>query len=88
MGSGLASEHWAVLRYYAILQDLTLLSGGLNVALFTPMALASRRPDFMQAWLAETDAGEVRFYCQEEQLVHRFPLGQFLVAGGLPIPAV
>lgn len=63
-------------------------AGGLNVALFTPMALAARRPDFMQAWLAETDAGEVRFYCQEERLVHRFPLGQFLVAGRLPMPAV
>ncbi|WP_281505759.1 hypothetical protein [Aromatoleum buckelii] len=42
----------------------------------------------MQAWLAETDAAEVRFYCHEEWFVHRFPLGHFLVAGGLPMLAV
>lgn len=62
--------------------------GGLNVALFTPMALAVRRPDFTEAWLAETSAAEVRFYCRAEQRVHRFPLERFLVGERLPTPAV
>lgn len=61
---------------------------GLNVALFTPLALVSRRPDFMEPWLAETGAAEVRFYCREEHRVHRFPLQGFLVDGRLPTPAV
>ena len=63
-------------------------SGGLNVALFTPTALAARRPHFTQAWLAETNGIEVRFYCQEERLVHRYALEQFMAAGRLPMPAI
>lgn len=64
------------------------LERGINVALFTPMALAVRRPVFTEAWLAETSADEVRFYSREEHRVHRFPLQRFLVDGRLPTPAV
>jgi hypothetical protein len=61
---------------------------GLNVALFTPAALATPRPSFMQSWLAETSASGVRYYSPEERALLRFPLEQFLVAGRLPVPAV
>lgn len=61
---------------------------GFNVALFGPASLASRRPTFTQAWLAETGASGVRFYGAEERVLQRFSLEQFLVAGRLPMPAV
>lgn len=61
---------------------------GVNVALFTPASLASRRPTFTQAWLAETGASGVRFYGPEEHVLQRFSLEQFLVDGRLPTPAV
>lgn len=63
-------------------------AGGLNVALFAPSSLATRRPSFTQAWLAETSASGVRFYSPEERALQRFSLEQFLVAGRLPMPAV
>lgn len=62
-------------------------TGGLNIALFTPSALAARRPTFSQAWLVETGGAGVRFYSAEERSLLRFPLEQFLVAGRLPTPA-
>jgi hypothetical protein len=61
--------------------------GGLNVALFTPSALASRRPHHQVEWLCETGADVVRFYSYEAQRVRQFPLQQFLVDGALPTPA-
>ena len=63
-------------------------AGGINVALFTPAALASPRPAFTQAWLGETSGEGVRFYCPEERRVAAFELGDFMVDGRLPMPAV
>lgn len=63
-------------------------SGGVNVALFAPASLASRRPTFTQTWIAETGASGVRFYGPEEHVLQRFSLKQFLVDGRLPTPAV
>jgi hypothetical protein len=62
--------------------------GGVDVALFTPRALAARRPSFTEAWLAATSAEGVRFYSAEERSVQRFAVEQFLVAGRLPMPAL
>lgn len=61
--------------------------GGLNVALFTPAALASRRPTMTQEWLCETRGETVHFYGAEERAVHRFGLSDFAVEGVLPMPA-
>jgi len=61
--------------------------GGLNVALFTPSALASRRPHRQVEWLCEMGADVVRFYSHEAQQLRQFPLQQFLVDGALPTPA-
>ena len=61
--------------------------GGINVALFTPAALASRRPHHQVEWLCETGAETVRFYSHEARQLRQFPLQQFLVDGTLPTPA-
>ncbi|QSA95719.1 RES family NAD+ phosphorylase [Methylococcus sp. EFPC2] len=61
--------------------------GGVNVALFTPSALASRRPESTQNWQAETIGDHVSFYSPEQAAFHGFELSIFLVDGKLPIPA-
>ena len=61
--------------------------GGINVALFSPAALAARRPRLQVEWLCETRAQTVRFYSHEAQELRQFPLQQFVVDGALPTPA-
>lgn len=61
--------------------------GGINVALFTAAALASRRPHHQIEWLCETRLDLVRFYSHEAGELRQFPLQQFLVDGALPTPA-
>lgn len=61
--------------------------GGTNVALFTPRALSSRRPQRREAWLCETSAELVRFSAREQGRVHAFPFSTFAVGGKLPRPA-
>ncbi len=60
---------------------------GLNVALYTPNAFASEKPDWQQAWICETRAEMVSFYNKESGSLG-FGLEQFLVNGQLPTPAV
>jgi hypothetical protein len=60
---------------------------GLNVALYTPAALADARPRFVQEWLCETDAERVRYYSREGGELREFRLDQFVVDGVLPTPA-
>ncbi|MGH8161815.1 MAG: RES family NAD+ phosphorylase [Gammaproteobacteria bacterium] len=60
---------------------------GINVALFTPHAFASRRPQRREAWLCETSAALVRFSGREEGEVYAFARELFLVDGILPQPA-
>ena len=60
---------------------------GLNVALFTPSALAATRPDYQQAWLCETNAEQVSFYTAKERKVYSYSLKTYLVKGKLPQPA-
>jgi RES domain len=62
-------------------------AGGLNVALFTPRALTSRRPSNPTNWLCETDAALVTFAQAGGRIVQAFPLQEFLVDGALPVPA-
>lgn len=79
----------AVLRESNI-QGFTYLSArspqdGLNVALFTPEALASRKPEEMQSWLCETFANQVTFKGPSGALT--FPIDAFTVNGQFPQPA-
>jgi len=60
---------------------------GLNVALFTPRALASQRPTRMERWLCRTGADRVQFLKDSDREVYDFPLEAFLVAGRLPLAA-
>lgn len=62
------------------------LAGGLNVALFSPAALASRRPLDPQPWLCETRASGVTFSGGAERALHAFPITGFQVEGSLPLP--
>jgi hypothetical protein len=61
-------------------------AGGLNVALFSPEALASRRPANLTNWLCETDAERVTFAEAGAHTTHTFELQTFLVDAVLPVP--
>jgi hypothetical protein len=60
---------------------------GINVALFTPKALAGRRPAFQDPWLCELTAEHVRFHAVQGKARYDFPLATFQVNGELPWPA-
>lgn len=60
---------------------------GINVALFTPKALARKTPVSQEAWLCELTGEQVRFHAARSRDIHAFSLEAFLVAGRLPWPA-
>lgn len=62
-------------------------AGGLNVALFTPRALAKKQPAWQEAWLCELTGEHVRFRAARGREMHDFPLAVFQVNGALPWPA-
>jgi hypothetical protein len=64
-------------------------AAGINVALMSPRALASRRPDLQSEWLCETSARAVAWFSSGRGRgeLHRFELAQFFVDGALPMPA-
>lgn len=59
---------------------------GLNVALFTPAALAGPRPLFQDAWLCELTAAHVRFNAAHGPEGYDFSVEVFRVNGSLPWP--
>jgi hypothetical protein len=60
---------------------------GLNVALFTPVALGSSKPDILDEWLCQTAAESVSYYSRHGGGIREFPRATFLVDGELPLPA-
>lgn len=60
---------------------------GLNVALFSPVALMPSQRLHEQAWLCETSGECVSFQFQHGRDIHRFPIWMFLVGDALPTPA-
>lgn len=60
---------------------------GLNVALFRPAALVSRKPLGLSRWLCETTAEQVTFAPEATPKLYRYPLTGFLVDGRLPLAA-
>ncbi len=62
-------------------------AGGINVALFTPTALARPAPVAQDAWLCETTARRVRFNAVHGRAIHDFPIELFQIEGCLPLPA-
>lgn len=60
---------------------------GINVALYTPAALATTRPTFTQEWLCETRPDSVSYYEAGSRAVRVFPRGSFTADGVLPTPA-
>lgn len=61
---------------------------GINIGLFDPAALASRRPLARSHWLCETRAESVAFFSGTDNALVRFPIEHFMVDGRLPRPAV
>lgn len=60
--------------------------GGLNIALFTPEALTSRKPEETQNWLCETREDYVSFK-GPHYTTHTFGIDVFEVNGSFPSPA-
>ena len=60
---------------------------GLNVALFTPAALGSAKPDILDEWICQTTDERVSYYSRPGGGVFEFPLETFQVDGALPLPA-
>jgi hypothetical protein len=60
---------------------------GLNVALISPAAVASRTPLGLTHWLCETTAKEVRFSSPDAPRLHCFERATFEIDGRLPRPA-
>ena len=59
--------------------------GGLNIALFTPNALTSRKPEETQNWLCETRDDHVSFKGPHDK-THTFSIDVFTVNGSFPSP--
>lgn len=57
---------------------------GVNVALFTPQGLSSKKPLSIHRWVCQTDSSRVSFLDETAHAVHGFELALFLVAGQLP----
>lgn len=62
-------------------------AGGINLALFTPCALAGETPILQAPWLCELTAEAVRFRAPHSKAVYHFPYTMFLVEGTFPMPA-
>jgi hypothetical protein len=60
---------------------------GINVALFTPLALSNKKPLSQEPWLCELTASHVKFHAVRGKGIHEFPLEDFLVEEKLPQPA-
>lgn len=60
---------------------------GINVALYTPAALAGTAPDRTETWLCELTDEHVRFHAVCGAPKFEFPLGGFLVNGEFPVAA-
>ena len=60
---------------------------GVNVALFTPAALAGREPVTQEAWLCELNGERVRFRASHGRELFDFPFASFAIDGRLPWPA-
>jgi hypothetical protein len=60
---------------------------GINVALFSPAALAANQPDVLEEWLCNTNAERVSYYSRHGGGMHVYPLSIFVVDGVLPLPA-
>jgi hypothetical protein len=84
LGSAMRTAGIAAFEYQSARDPLA----GIDVALFTPEALASRTPHILEEWLCETDGAQVSYYSRHGGGFHEFPLGTFTVNGRLPMPAV
>jgi hypothetical protein len=60
---------------------------GINLALFTPQALAKPAPNSQEAWLCETTGEHVRFRAIYGKATYDFTRDAFRVGGRLPPPA-
>lgn len=59
---------------------------GINLALFTPLALVRPFPVSQEPWLCELSETHVKFRAAHSRRVYDFPVETFWVAGALPWP--
>ena len=67
-------------------QSARVPDGGLNLALFTPLAFAKPAPDSQEPWLCELTGERVKFHTAYGKTIHDFPIAAFQVNGTLPQP--
>jgi hypothetical protein len=74
----------------ACLFDCARERGGVNVALFSPRAFASRKPSVPESWRCVATRRSVEVVKKDvfRREVHRFERGQFEVDGRLPAPGL
>ena len=63
------------------------INAGINVALFSPQAIASPRPTAQYDVLMQIHEEGVKYRIADKELVFHFPLTQFLFNDELPLPA-
>ena len=83
LGSAMRDAGIAAFEYRSARDPLQ----GLNVALFSPDALAAAKPDILDEWLCQTSAGRVSYYSRPGGGICEFSIDTFLVDGQLPLPA-
>ncbi len=83
LGAGMRAARVEAIEYRSARDP----QGGINVALFVPGALASRRPLYQRPWLCEVRPESVTLSTPAEPGSRRLELSAFLVAGRLPRPA-
>ncbi|OJW74879.1 MAG: hypothetical protein BGO62_14635 [Thiobacillus sp. 65-1402] len=83
LGSGMRAAGIEAFEFFSARDP----EGGINLALFTPRALAKPEPVSQEVWLCELTGERVRFRAARGRDIHDFPLGVFQVTGKLPWPA-
>ena len=86
LGTAMRDAGVEAIRYRSA-RDVT---GGVNVALFTPRAFGGRRPRDLETWRSAASRSSVEMTKHDyfARVVHRFERAEFLVDGHLPRPAV
>lgn len=62
-------------------------AAGINLALFTPRALAQPSPISQEPWLGELTGERVTFRAVHDGVIYHFPIDVFQIDGRLPQPA-
>lgn len=82
MGSAMRSAGVRAFEYLSARDPL----GGICIGLFSPGALADKRPSETSLYLCVLSADDVSFKCLRSAELHHFLISDFMVDGKLPFP--